>query len=316
MTLEDLRVFVAVCRAGSLSAVARELGRTQSAVSQHVKRLEREAGLSLLERQPRGVVPTDAGRVLCEAAADSIAGLDLAMRRLGDLVNGDTGSVRVTTGGTTVRHFMAEAVVAFRQRCPKVSLEFRTETSSRACFDALITGDLDLAWVTIAGSVRGVEQRPVVALPWVLAVRADDPLAGRAQVGPAELAGTSLIRLPPNSTSGARLDAALADLGVRGGSDTSVADWDTALLLAELGLGHAVVPVLPGWEVPGDGPLRLVPLPDLPPLPVGWAVRRWDALTPLARTFADTVARSCAEKAALTRSTPAACPDRPPSTAR
>ncbi|MBK6017979.1 LysR family transcriptional regulator, partial [Streptomyces sp. MBT53] len=59
--------------------------------------------------------------------------------------------------------------------------------------------------------------------------------------------------------------------------------------------------LLPGWETPGTGPLRLVPLPGLPPLPVGWAVRRWDALTPLARTFADTVARSCTERAARAR---------------
>ncbi|MER5727281.1 LysR family transcriptional regulator [Streptomyces sp. NPDC002138] len=298
MTLEDLRVFVAVCRAGSLSAVARELDRTQSAVSQHVKRLERETGTSLLERRPRGVVPTPAGRVLCEAASDGIAGLDLALRRLGDLVNGDSGSVRVTTGGTTVRHFMAEAVVAFRRRYPKVSLEFRTETSSRSCFDALSAGNLDLAWVTIGGPVRGIEQRPVVALPWVLAVRAGDPLAGRSRVGAAELNDISLIRLPSNSTSGARLDDAFAALGVRSSSDTSVADWDTALLLAELGLGHAVVPVPPGRPVPGDGPVRLVPLPDLPPLQVGWAVRRWDALTPLARVFADAVARSCTERTA------------------
>ncbi|MFI6409104.1 LysR family transcriptional regulator [Streptomyces sp. NPDC050548] len=301
MTLEDLRVFVAVCRAGSLSAVARDLGRTQSAVSQHVKRLEREAGVRLLERRPRGVVPTDAGRVLCEAASESVAGLELAMRRLGDLVNGEGGSVRVTTGGTTVRHFMAEAVVAFRRRYPRVGLEFRTETSSRACFDALTAGNLDLAWVTIDGPVRGIEQRPVVDLPWVLAVRADDPLAARPLIDTAELDGVSLIRLPPNSTSGARLDAAFAELGVRSSSDTGVADWDTALLLAELGLGHAVVPLLPGWETPGTGPLRLVPLPGLPPLPVGWAVRRWDALSPLARTFADTVARSCTERVAHTR---------------
>ncbi|QIY74563.1 LysR family transcriptional regulator [Streptomyces sp. RLB1-33] len=301
MTLEDLRVFVAVCRAGSLSAVARELDCTQSAVSQHVKRLEREARVSLLERQPRGVVPTHAGRVLCEAASDSIAGLDLALRRLGDLVNGDSGSVRVTTGGTTVRHFMSDAIVAFRQRYPKVSLEFQTETSSRNCFEALAAGNLDLAWVTIAGPVRGIEQRPVVALPWVLAVRADDPLAGRPYVNTAELSDISLIRLPQNSSSGARLDAAFAELGIRSGSDTSVADWDTALLLAELGLGHAVVPVLPGWEIPGDGPLRLVPISNLPPLPVGWAVRRWDALTPLARVFADTVAHSCTQRAANTQ---------------
>lgn len=297
MTLDDLRVFVAVCRAGNLSAVARDLECTQSAVSQHVKRLERETGVSLLERQPRGVVPTQAGRVLEEAAADSLAGLDLALRRIGDLVNGYSGSVRVATGGTTVRHFMSEAVVAFRQRYPKVSLEFQTETSGRRCFDALTAGNLDLAWVTIGDPVRGIEQRPVVDLPWVLAVRADDPLAGRPRVGTADLTGIRLIRLPRNSTSGARLDAAFAELGVRTSSDTSVADWDTALLLAELGLGRAVIPAMPGRQVPGDGPLRLVPLPDLPPLPVGWAVRRWDALTPLTRAFADTVARHCVSRA-------------------
>ncbi|MFE9612898.1 LysR family transcriptional regulator [Streptomyces sp. NPDC006012] len=311
MTLDDLRVFVAVCRAGSLSAVARELACTQSAVSQHVKRLERETGVSLLERQARGVVPTHAGRVLWDAAADGIAGLDLALRRLGDLVSGNSGSVRVTTGGTTVRHFMSEAIVAFRRRYPKTNLEFQTETSSRSCFDALVADNLDLAWVTIGSPVRGIEQRTVVELPWVLAVRADDPFADRARIDVADLAGISLIRLPQNSTSGARLDTAFAELGIRSNSDTSVADWDTAVLLAELGLGHAVVPALPDWPVPGNaGLLRLVPIPDLPPLPVGWAVRRWDALPPLARIFADTVAGSCAEKGEM--HTASGLPARPP----
>ncbi len=286
-------MFVAVCRAGSLSAVARDLSCTQSAVSQHVKRLERETGVSLLERQPRGVVPTAAGRILCDAAADGIAGLDLALRRVGDLVNGESGSVRITTGGTTVRHFMAEAIVSFRRRYPEVSLEFQTETSSRGCFDALKASNLDLAWITIGGPVRGIEQRPVVELPWVLAIRSDDPLAARPRIDPPDLTGIHLVRLPPNSTSGAHLDAVFAELGIRAGSGTSVADWDTALLLAELGLGHAVVPAVPGLPAPGDGgPLRLIPIPALPPLSVGWAVRRWDALSPLARAFADMVAES------------------------
>ncbi|MGW7100962.1 LysR family transcriptional regulator [Streptomyces sp. NPDC054838] len=300
MTLDDLRVFVAVCRAGSLSAVARELGRTQPAVSQHVRRLEKETGAALLERHARGVAPTEAGRILLAAAADGIAGLDGALRRLDDLVHGDAGSVRVTTGATTVRHFMSEAVVTFRRRHPEVSLEFQTENSSRSCFAALAADDLDLAWITIGDPVRGIEQRPVMHLPWVLAVGAEDPLATRPRVEPAELGGIRHIRLPENSASRAHLDAALASRGVRiSRSDTSVADWDTALLLAELGLGHALIPALPGWQVPGtEGPLRLLPVPDLPPLAVGWAVRRWSALTPPARLFADEVARSCTARPA------------------
>ncbi|WP_370423680.1 LysR family transcriptional regulator [Streptomyces sp. QH1-20] len=297
MTLDDLRVFVAVCRAGSLSAVARELSCTQSAVSQHVKRLEREIGVDLVERHPRGVVPTAAGRLLQAAAADGIAGLDLALRRLADLVRGDGGSVRITTGATTVRHFMSEAVVDFRRRHPQVSLEFQTENSSRSCFDALAAHDLDLAWITIGAPVRGIEQRPVIDLPWVLAVHADDPLAARSRIEWEDLAGIRHIRLPENSTSRARLDAAFAEAGIHVTSDTSVADWDTAILLAELGLGHAVVPALPGWRGPGHPSLRFIPVPAVPALSAGWAVRKWDALTPFARAFADTVTRSCAAHA-------------------
>ncbi|MFI8388906.1 LysR family transcriptional regulator [Streptomyces sp. NPDC085540] len=299
MTLDDLRVFVAVCRVGSLSAVARELGCTQSAVSQHVRRLEKQTGTSLVERHARGVVPTEAGRILQAAAADGIAGLDGALRRVDELVRGGGGTVRVTTGATTVRHFMSEAVVTFRRRHPEVSLEFQTENSGRRCFDALAADDVDLAWITIGVPVRGIELRPVMELPWVLAVSADDPLAARVHIDLADLADIRHIRLPENSASRAHVDAAFAASGIRVSSDTGVTDWDTALLLAELGLGHAVVPALPGWRVPGsDGPLRLVPIPALPPLAVGWAVRRWAALAPPALAFADEVARSCRARAA------------------
>ncbi|MFD2689357.1 LysR family transcriptional regulator [Streptomyces phyllanthi] len=292
MTLDDLRVFVAVCRAGSLSAVARELGCTQSAVSQHVRRLEREVGVGLVERQARGVVPTPAGRVLEQAASEGITGLDLALRRLAEIVRGGAGAVRIATGGTTVRHFMAEAIVDFRKRYPRANLEFQTESSSRSCCEALADTSLDLAWVTLGSPVRGVEQRGVVELPWVLAVRADDELAGREWIEARELVGLRLVGLPGNCTSWAHLKAAYRELGIPGDSSgTSVADWDTAVLLAGLGVGHAVVPALPGWKGPGHPGLRFVPVPELPPLTVGWAVRRWDALSPLAREFAETVAR-------------------------
>jgi DNA-binding transcriptional LysR family regulator len=150
----------------------------------------------------------------------------------------------------------------------------------------------------VGSPVRGIEQRTVAELPWLLAVPADDPLAGRPRLDAADLTGIRLIRLPPNSTSAVHLDAACAELGVRFTYDTSVADWDTALLLAELGVGRAVVPAVPGLPVPGVGDLRLVPLPGLRPLPVGWAVRRWDSLSPPARAFAHTVAEFRDEGAA------------------
>ncbi|MGI5238958.1 LysR family transcriptional regulator [Dactylosporangium sp. CA-139066] len=289
MTLEDLRVFVACCRTGNLSAVARELSCTQSAVSQHVRRLERELGVALLERRPRGVAPTEAGRVLLEAVEHGLGHLDQARRRLGELARGEAGTVRVVTGATTVRHFMAAGVQAFRAARPDVSLEFRTENSSRNCVRAVLAGEADLAWITIQGERGGVEQRPVARLPWRLAVARDHPLAGRAAIEPGDLAGLRLIRLPAQSTSGAVLEAWLAAAGVDAAGPASVADWDTAVLLAELGVGAAVVPATPGAYA-AHASLRLIPIPALPRLTVGWAARRWSALSPLTREFADTIA--------------------------
>ncbi|MEV4615292.1 LysR family transcriptional regulator [Kitasatospora sp. NPDC049258] len=293
MTLDDLRILTVVCRTGSLSAAARELSCTQSAVSQHVKRLERELGLSLLERHTRGVVPTPAGRTLSAAVTAGLGCIDHALRQLEEAARGERGSVRITTGATTVRHFMAAAVVDFRRRFPLASLEFQTETSSRGCFDALAAGGVDLAWITLGPASPAAEQHPVVELPWSLAVSASDPLAARAVLAPVDLLDARLIGLPRNSTSRLQLADWLADSGIQPVFDTSVADWDTAILLAELGLGHAVVPTLPAWSGPGHPNLRLIPIPALPALTAGWAVRRWDALSPLARAFAETVTRHC-----------------------
>jgi DNA-binding transcriptional LysR family regulator len=232
------------------------------------------------------------------AARQGIGGIELALRRITELTQGEAGTVRITTGATTVRHFMSEAVVEFRFRHPRVSLDFLTASSSAGCFTALLENDLDLAWVTMCGhDVPGIEQRPVMELPWVLAMRGGEAYSDRAWIEVPELSGLRLIRLPEGSSSGGRLDAALAEVSLA--ADAGIADWDTALLLAELGVGHAIVPALPGWRLLGEGNVRLVPIRGLPPLTVGWAVRSWDALSPLTRTFAEAVSRNCRLRASL-----------------
>ncbi|RAY10686.1 LysR family transcriptional regulator [Actinomadura craniellae] len=290
MTLDDLRVFVAVCEAENLSSVARALGRTQPAISQHVRRLEREIGLTLLERRPRGVVPTPAGRILYQATLDGLASLDAALDRLGELRSGAGGTVQVTTGGVTVRHFMADAITAFRDRHPGATLAFQAAHSTRRCVQILRAGRADLAWITFGGPLPGVEQRPVIELPWVLVVHRDDPLAARDAIHPEDLAGIRHIAHPESSTSRLRLEEDFVRLGVRPAAPAGVADWDTAVLLAELGVGHAVLPALPRLALSPDAPVRAVPVPGLTPITVGWAARQWRALSPLATEFADTVA--------------------------
>jgi DNA-binding transcriptional LysR family regulator len=290
VTLDDLRVFITVHETGNLSAVARTLCCTQSAVSQHIKRLEKETGLALIERQPRGVTPTHAGRLLYQAALGGIASLDATLRQLGELRDGRGGTVSVTTGGVSVRHFMAEAIVAFRYRHPDVTLEFRSAYSTPRCIELLHGGQADLAWITFGQPQPGIEYRPVIDLPWVLAAHADDPLAAQDSVDPADLAAIRYIAYPESSASRQQLEERFARLGISPPAPVGVADWDTAILLAELGIGHAVLPALPRLADPSGSPVRTIPIPALDPLTVGWAVRQWNALSPPAIEFAELVA--------------------------
>jgi len=142
----------------------------------------------------------------------------------------------------------------------------------------------------VGAQVSGIEQRSVIELPWVLATQAHDRLAGKERIDLSDLANLHQIRLPQDSVSRAQLEGQLARNGTGQISSAGVADWDTAMLLAELGLGHAIVPRLPEPAAPGPSQLRLIPIPDLAPLATGWAVRQWDALSPVSREFADTVA--------------------------
>lgn len=192
-------------------------------------------------------------------------------------------SIRIATGATSIRHLMSDAVVEFRFRNPKVDLEFLTASSSQECIAALAAGRADLAWVTISDPVDGIEQRPVLELPWALAVRVGEIYSDRAWVEVPELSGLRLVRLPEGSISGGKLAAALADVTL--GADAGTADWDTALLLAELGVGHTIVPQLPSNRQAGDGLVRLIPLRGIPPLSVGWAAVSWDELSASARAF-------------------------------
>ncbi len=128
----------------------------------------------------------------------------------------------------------------------------------------------------------------------MLVVHPEDPLAERAVILPEDLGHISYIAQPENSTSRLRLEESLARLGISPTAPAGIADWDTALLLAELGTVPAILPALPRPTLLPDSHTRLIPIPDLTPLAVGWAARSWQALSPYATEFADTVAASLA----------------------
>ena len=153
MTLEDLRILVAACETGSMSSLARELQRTQSSVSQHIARLEAELGVRLLERHARGVQPTAAGKILKDFAMEGLDAIEIGLQRIRALQHGESDTLTITTGGTTVRHFMSTAVVRFRKEHPGVNLRFLPANSTRRCFEILRLSQADLGFVTTGSTM-------------------------------------------------------------------------------------------------------------------------------------------------------------------
>jgi DNA-binding transcriptional LysR family regulator len=274
VTLEDLRCLIAVHDCSSFSAAARSLGCSQPAVSQHIQRLESELGVQLFERRPRCALATPAGEALIRAARESLGRLDHALHHFAALRAGSSGELVVTTGGTTVKHFMRNAVKQFRRAFPRVSVQFRGAMSSHECIEMLLREPIDLAFITNGDPIDGIHQRPLLELDYVLLTERDHSLAGRRSVRLADLDGVECIGLVEGRTSRSQLSRALARHGVTLATSMTVCDWDTAIHLVELGLGCTIVPSWHAHASAARGSVTAVPIAGLDPIRVGWALRQ------------------------------------------
>lgn len=139
-------IFRAVARAGSISAAARELGWTQPAVSQHLARLERDAGGSLLLRGPGGVRLTEAGAALLRRADVVAAELHAAGEELAELAELRGGRVRLVSFPSAAATLVPMALGDLARARP--GLEVRLEEAEPPeAIATLLAGDADLALV-------------------------------------------------------------------------------------------------------------------------------------------------------------------------
>ena len=121
--LDALRSFVRVIETGSFSAVARELGLGQPAVSKQVAALEEQVGARLLLRTSRRLSATQAGADLYAVASRSIAELDAALSRAGRGESLPAGLVRLTAAPAFGRSCLVARLPEFLARYPELSLE-------------------------------------------------------------------------------------------------------------------------------------------------------------------------------------------------
>ena len=118
-----LRTFVAVARAGSFAAVARERGADPSSVSRQVAALEAELGVRLFDRTTRRLVATEAGRLYATRVAPLLDGLELARDEVADAVSAPRGLLRVTASVALGERWLVPRIARFRAAWPDVEVE-------------------------------------------------------------------------------------------------------------------------------------------------------------------------------------------------
>lgn len=262
LDLRRLRVLRAVVRTGSVKAASVQLGYTPSAISQQVTALERETGAVLLERAGRGVVPTDAARLLADLADDVLDRLAAGEAALASLRAGRTGRLHLTSFPSAGASLVPPAVAAFRRQFPDVELVLGVAEPEQA-LPALQAGEVDVA---VVGEPHGLELESsdlvhvhLLDDPYFVLLPESHPLATAPDVDLADLAGEPWVgtATAPGHCERAALDACRA-VGFTPSYAVQADEYPTTTGFVAAGLGVAFVPALALGFVPNRVVIRRV----------------------------------------------------------
>ena len=298
MDLRQLAALVAIADTGTFSAAADLLHTVQSNVSTHVARLERELGVTLVDRA--GGRLTEEGEAVVARARRVAAELEALTADVASLRDEVSGPTRMGVIGTTARWLVPALLSAMETAHPRVKVSV-LEGNNTSLLPALSAGRLDLAVINEPINDPDLLVQPLYDEDLILAVPLDHPLAERAEISMADLAGHELIMGPPGTAFRTLLDAVAADAGV---TLRPKVELDGLRLIASLvfeGYGAAVLPsaAIPRWLDPGTQ-FRRIPIRDAAPRRVGIARRRRGLLSAPARALQDVMIDVLREQATRT----------------
>jgi len=283
--LRHLAALEAVARTRSFGAAARELGYTQSAVSQQIAHLERIVGQRLFDRPggPRRVEPTEAGELLLRHADAIVARLDAARADMAALAEGAAGRLRVGIYQSVGARLLPELLRRFRSQWPLVEVRVREESDADDLLRLLEHGELDLTFADLPLPEGPFEWEELLHDPYVLLVAADSDLAALESAPPLrELARLPLIGRRSADEPERFLRGRIPELDVVFRTD----DNGTLAALVAGGHGAAIVPRL--VVDPRNAEVRMLPVRSLiPPRTIVLAWHRDRYRPPAAEAFVE-----------------------------
>ncbi len=270
MDVRQLSTLVAIADHGTFSAAARSLFTVQSNVSAHIARLERELGVTLVDRAHGGL--TEEGFRVVERARRVLNEIDDIAADMASRNEDVSGQTRIGVIGTTARWLMPQLLGRLGREHPGVRTVIQ-EGATSALVPNVISGQLNGAIVHLPVDDHELVIEPLFAEDLFLLADERHPLASRDTIPLRELDDVPLLLPPTGAALRKVLERAAANVDI---TLRAQAEIDGVRLLASLafdGFGAAIVPAtaVPTWL---EGSFRRITVPELPRRVVAFVRRR------------------------------------------
>lgn len=303
-----LRLLVEIDRHGSLSAAAQAIGIGQPSASQHLRTLEAAAGQRLVERNARGSRLTEGGRVLAGHAAQALASLAAGEQELAALAGLQTGTIRLGASTAPGAYLLPDTLGCFRRDFPGVNVQVEIAASGEI-LRRLLAGRIELAIVGAEQADDRIALEPFLSDEIVGVTKPGIVETTNGTLAPQKLTELTLLCREPDSSSRARVERELREIGVQPTSVWELGSTEAAKRAVREGLGVAFLSRYAVAEEIERGELDVFRLRGRPPLTRNFSLARLANRppSPAESAFVTTLTRCCAKQSAYAE----ACVARP-----
>jgi DNA-binding transcriptional LysR family regulator len=264
--LADLKLFVYVVEAGSITGGAERLNLALAAASTRIRNMEAVLGAPLLHRQRQSVVPTQAGHTLVRHTRILLRQAERMHGDLGQCTQGISGQVRLLSNSNALTELLAEPLSAFLAANPRVNIGLEERLSDEVVA-AVADGAADIGIVAGTVAMPGLETLPFRTDRLVIVVAPGHPLAATTSIAFAELLDCDFIGLDRTSALQRFLSEKAERLGRRLKLRVKLRSFDAVCRFVECDVGVGIVPAITARRLSRTMAIRRVELAD------AWAVR-------------------------------------------
>ena len=299
MDLRQLAALVAIADTGTFSAAADALHTVQSNVSTHIARLERELGVTLVDRS--GGRLTEEGEAVVARARRVATELEALQADVASLRDEVSGPARMGIIGTTARWLVPAVLSAMEIAHPKVTVSV-LEGNNTSLVPQLADGAIELAVLNAPVDDPDLILEPLYDEDLVLIVPPDHPLADRTQIAMADLDGHELLLGPKGTAFRSDVDRAATAAGIVLRPKVELDGLRLIASLAFEGYAAAVVPsaAVPFWLVDSEA-FRRITIIDAGTRQVSVARRRRGLPSAPARVLQDVMFDVLRDQATMLR---------------